>query len=307
MSWTTGRFYEELLPGLHTLTVDSYKNKRTASMWKELLTLKTSKRSKEETLDRSGTGFPTAKGESAPVTFDTQIAGRKQTYIPVVYSMACRISEEAIEDNLYELNNGQDGLGPIFYDIGESFAENEEVLAARLYNYSTVTTYNSTRHGKALFATDHPRLDGTTFSNKATSADLTYSTFWAAVTAAENQFNHRQHRVSKKVKNLWIPPQLERQGLEILKSTDRPDTGNRATNAMAASGRKIGIKKWQHMTDTDMWVLQLEGGGLWRFNLRKTRFSREKEFTTGDMMVKGDQRFSIGIEDEKCLYGVVPA
>jgi len=34
--------------------------------------------------------------------------------------------------------------------------------------------------------------------------------------AAENQQNHRQHRIRKMTKNLWIPPELERKGREIL-------------------------------------------------------------------------------------------
>ena len=100
---------------------------------------------------------------------------------------------------------------------------------------------------------------------------------------------------------------MERQGLEILKSTDRPDTGNRATNAYAASGRKIALKVWEHMTDADMWVLQMDGRGIIMFQRRKTRFAREKDFQTGDMMIKADQRWSAEIADERDFYLTIPA
>lgn len=186
-------------------------------------------------------------------------------------------------------------------------SENMETLIARFFNSGTATTYHTTRFSKALFSTSHTRLDGSSFSNYATSTDLTYSTFWTNLIAAENQYNHRQYRIKKMVKNLWIPPQLEQKGLEILKSTDRPDVANRAINAYKASGRNIALKVWSYMTDADMWVLQTDGDGIILFNRRKTRFAREKDFQTGDMMVKTDQRWSAEIKDERCFYGVIPA
>jgi hypothetical protein len=186
-------------------------------------------------------------------------------------------------------------------------AEDEEVRGCRFFNSGTATTYHTTRDSKALFATDHPRKDGSTYSNKATSSDLTYSTFWTNIIAAENQYNDRQYRVRKKIKNLWVAPNYERKAIEVLKSTDRPDTGNRAVNAYQKSGRNIAIKVWSYMTDTDMWVLQMDGQGIIHFERRKTRFAREKDFQTGDIMVKGDHRYSHEINDPRCFYGVVPS
>lgn len=304
--WTRARFSEEIVPGYFALSIDTYQKKRAESMWKEMCTQKKSKKAYEENIERSGLGFPVKKGEGAGVTYDTQIAGVKQTWTPDVYALAVRITEESIEDNLYELNGGGDNLKEIFYDLGEAMAENEEVLMARFLVNGSATTYHTTRNSKALFATDHPRLDGTTFSNKGSSADLTYTSFWSAVTAAENQYNHRQYVLKYKIKNLWVPPQMERQALEILKSTDRPDTANRATNAMMKSGRQIGLKVWQHLTDTDAWYLQLEGPGILRFNRRKTRFARERDFQTGDMMCKADQRWSVEIDSPRGWYANIP-
>jgi phage major head subunit gpT-like protein len=308
--WTRARFNNEYVPGLFTVAIDTYLNKRAESMYDKLVTVKQSSKKKEEDSLRSGLGFPVLKGEGAGVTYDTQIEGAKQTWVHDVYALAVRITEEAIEDNLYELGapGGGDGdLKELFHDLGEAMAENIETLIARFFNSGTATTYHTTRNGKALFATDHPRLDGSTFSNKATSSDLTYSTFWTNIIAAENQYNHRQYRIKKRVKSLWVPPQLEQKGLEILKSTDRPDTANRAISAYAKSGRKIGLRVWPHMTDTDMWVFQLDGTGIVMFQRRKTRFAREKDFQTGDMMIKADQRWSAEIMDEQSLYGIVPA
>jgi len=307
--WTRGRFVDEYIPGLETVAIDSYVNKRAKSMYKELCTIKTSKKKKEEDSVRSGLGLPTIKGEGAGITYDTQISGGKQAYVHTVYALGVRITEEAIDDNLYELNGGgnAEDLKELFEDLGQSMAENPEVLVARFFNSGTATTYHTTRSSKALFATDHPRLDGSSFSNKATQTDLTYSTFWANLVTAENQYDNRQLRIKKDVNKLWVPPQLEKNALEILKSTDRPDTANRAINAYAKSGRNVKLCVWPYMTDADMWVLQLEGRGIVFYWRRKTRFARERDFQTGDLMCKADQRFSAEIADEKSFYGNVPA
>jgi len=306
--FTRGRFNKEYLPGLFQLSIDSYENKRAASMWPSLVTIKTSKKSKEEDVLRSGLSTLRNKGEGEGVTYDTQIGGPKQTWVHGVKALAVRITEEAIDDNLYELSGGADGsLKELFYDLGESAEETIETEMARFFNSATSTTYHSTRFSKALASATHTKLDGSAYSNYATSSDLTYATFWTNLVAAENQTNHRQQKIMKKVKNLWVPPQYEQKALEVLKSSDRPDTPNRAVSAYAKSGRSIELKVWRQMTDADMWILQSEGRGIIFFWNRKTRFARDKDFQTGDVMVKVDQRWSAEIADEQCFYCVVPA
>lgn len=307
--YTRARFNDEYVPGLFAVALESFKMKRAESMWGDMVTKKTSRKKKEENVERSGVGYPQPKAEGAAITYDTPIAGPKQTWIPTVYALGIRITEEAIDDNLYELSagGGADDLKELVKDLSEAMAENDEMLHARFLVNGTATTYHTCRDSLALFSASHVRLDGTTYSNYSTSSDLTYTAFWSAVVAAENQLSHTQYRIMKKVKNLWVPPQNERQAIEILKSTDRPDTGNRATNAMVKSGRKIGIKVWPHLTDTDAWYLQLDGNGIIHFDVRKTRFARDKDFQTGDMMIKADNRWSAEIDDPRDWYGVVPA
>lgn len=307
--WTRSRFNEEYVPGLFSLAIDAYTTERKEGIWKKMCEVKTSKKSYEENGVRGGLGLPRVKGEGAAITYDTQTAGEKQKWSHVVYALAVRLTEESIDDNLYELSAGSagEGLKEIFKDLGISMSENEEVLMARFLVNGATTTYHTTREGKALFATDHPRLDGSTFSNKSTSADLTYTAFWSSLIAAENSYDNRQNRVVQKVQKLWIPPQLERAGLEILKSTDRPDTSNRAVNAYKASGRDIELVVHPYLTDVDAWYLQKKGDGIIRFDRKKTRFAKERDFATGDMMVKADQRWCAEINNELCWYGNVPS
>lgn len=309
--WTRSRFVNEYVPGLFALAVDAYEKKRAKSMWQKMCQIKTSKKKKEENAERSGLGLPVIKGEGAGVTYDTEIAGPKQSWVHKVYALAVRITEEAVDDNLYELGGGGSGdeLKEIFTDLGESMEENIETLMSRFLVYGTATTYHGTRESttRGLFYDSHAQLDGGTFDNYATSTDLTYTTFWTALVAAENQTNNRQFKISKKCVRLWIPPQLEKAAREVLFSPDRPDTANRAINAYANSGRGIDLAPWPHLTDTDAWYLQLDGRGILFFWRRKTRFARERDFQTGDMMTKADQRWSAEIDDAQGWYGVVPA
>jgi hypothetical protein len=308
--WTRGRFNEEYVPGLFAVAIDAYDKRRAESMWQQMCMIGNSKKKKEENVERSGLGLPVLKGEGASVTYDTEIAGPKQTWIHLVYALAVRITEEAIDDNLYELGGGGGGdeLKEIFADLGEAMEENIETKMARFLVTSTATTYHGTREATALalFHAAHVMLDGSTQSNLSTGSDLTYSTFWTALVAAENQVGHRQYKTIRKVKALWFPPQLERQATETLASPDRPDTASRAVNAYAKSGREITRKKWAHLTDVDAWYMQLDGRGIKYFWRRKTRFARERDFQTGDMMCKGDQRFSAEIDDAMGWYGNVP-
>jgi len=307
--WTRARFVDEYVPGLFAVAIDTYTTNRAEAMWDKLVTVKTSKKKKEENTERSGLDVPILKPEGQPISYDTQLKGAKQSWIHDVYALGVRITEEAVDDNLYELKGGSEGdLKEIFHDLGEAMGNNLEVLMARFLNSATATTYHTERDGStALISDSHTLLGGTTFDNKSTNADLTYSAFWSVLVAAENQYNHRGHRVKKRVEKLWFPPQLERKALEILKSTDRPDTANRAVSAYAQSGRKIQAMNWNQLTDTDAWHMQLEGDGIIFFWRRKTRFAREGDFQTGDLMVKADQRFSAEINDYRSFYSNVPA
>lgn len=309
MEWTRGRFLNEYIPGLFTVALDSYMNKRAESMYGQLCNLKNSLKKRENDSIRSGLSYPQKKGEGAPVNYDVEIEGPQQTWVHDVWALAVRITEEAIDDNLYHLRAGgnADELQDLFEDLGQSMALNIETKVAALINFATATTYHTTRFGTALASTAQQRLDGSTYSNLATSTDLTYSTFWANLIAVENQLDHRQLKVKKTVEKLWIPPQLERAATEIIKSSDRPDTANRAINAYAKSGRSIKPMIWNEITNPNLWMLQTDGRGIIFFWARKTRFAREREFQTGDMMCKSDQRFSAEIADERDFYFNVPS
>lgn len=308
---TRSTFNEEYVPGYFALAVDTYQS--AEKMYDKIFTIKTSVRKQEKMLYRSTTGYLAEKGEGEAIGYDTPIGDRTQTWTHKVYALGIRATEEAIDDNLYEFgsggNAGQD-IQELFRELGTSAAETPEVLSATVFNFATSTTYHVANDGLAIASAAHTRLDGSTYSNLQTSSDLTYTTFWNAVTTAENQFDQRQKRIKFKVKALLIPPQLERQAREILYGTERPDTANRALNTIVQSGRKIQLMIWQYLTDVDAWCLLLDNqgkeGGLVFFWRRRTRFAKEGDFETGDLKSKVDQRFSVEVGDPRIVYFNIP-
>ena len=307
--WTRSRFVNEYVPGLFAVAIDTYQTNRAKSMWEKLCTVKTSVKKSEENTERSGLDAAVLKPEGGGITYGTQIPGGKQSWVHNVYALGVRISEEAIDDNLYELKGGSEGnLKEIFHDLGEVMSNNIETRMARFLVNGTATTYHTERDGStALFSASHSLLNGDTFSNLSTNADLTYSAFWSVLVAAENQLNHQGHRIKRNVEKLWFPPAMERKATEVIMSPDRPDTANRAVSAYAKSGRQIERCNWNELTDTDAWYMQLEGDGIIFFWRRKTRFAREGDFQTGDIMIKADQRWSAEVNNYRAFYGNVPA
>lgn len=306
---TRSTFNAEYIPGYFALAVDTFR--AAEKVYDKICVVKDSRKKKEDKIYRSGVGLLAEKAEAEAIGYDTPIGNLSKSWVHKVWALGIRISEEAIEDNLYEFGQGGNAgadIKELFTDLGRSAAETPELEVAKVFNYCTATTYHSTNEATAtaFMSASHARLDGSTYSNRATSADLTYSSFWSAVVAAENQYDHRQKRLGFKVKNLVVPPQLERQAREVLFSADRPDTANRAVNAMVQSGRKIGLIVWAYLTDTDGWFLQLENNDLIFFWRRRTRFGKESDFETGDVKSKVDQRFSVEVGDPRGWYGNVP-
>lgn len=308
---TRSTFNKQYLPGYFALAVDTYV--AHPSMWDKICEVRTSTKQKEEKIYRSSLGNLADKAEGEPITYDTPMGNLSKSWVHTTKALGVRITEEAIDDNLYEFGNGGNAGGDIkdlFIDLGRSAAETPELEVAKLFNYATATTYHTTNAASAtaLASTSHARLDGSTYSNKGTSSDLTYTSFWSAVIAAENQYDHRQKRIQCKVRALLVPPQLEKQAREILFSSDRPDTANRAINAMVQSGRRFELYVWSYLTDTDAWCLLLDAPFrdvifFWR---RKTRFAKEADFETGDVKAKVDMRFSVECGDPRSFYFNIP-
>lgn len=309
-TWTVARFLNESIPGLLGVAVDSYDSSRKESALEKLCTVKPSKKSKEEVSFRSSLGFLQIKPEGDGVGYDVQIQGPKQTWVPRVRALGVRITKEAVSDNLYELNGGgSDNFSEIMKDLGDSAAQTPDVLLGQAFDNAAVTTYHAAADGLAWASATHLRYDGSTYSNYATQASPTHGAVWAAIEAAENQYDHRQKRVICTVEAVVYPIQGEKYFEEIFRSPDRWDTANRATNVLKETRGGIKRINFRHWSDADAWALKLKGfryGLIW-FENWKTAFAKEGDFETGDMRLKVTRRDSMEMGDPREYYWNIPA
>ncbi len=185
--------------------------------------------------------------ENSPVTYDTPLAGFDKTLTPVQYSLGFKVSRIAFDD---------DRLGPIrnlASGLGESDTESRNIITADIFNNGFDGNFTGA-DGLELFSTAHVHEDGSTFRNElATSADFSITSLRTALIDFKNFRDGRGKHLNLVPDWILVPPDLIYDVMEVLSSSDRPDTGNRATNVM--KGIIPNIYESVFLTDTDAWFI----------------------------------------------------
>ncbi len=295
-------FIHDYVPGLFAVSVDTYdRYNKYQKMWDQIVHVKSTEKSKEEKAYRTTLGNLVLRPEATGVTYDSIIGGPKKAWVMKEWALGTRCSEVAIEDNLYE------SFTDFFKDLGYSAAIHPDRMAGIMFNNLTATTYHTCADTLALASASHTRLDNSTYSNYTTAyPDLTYTSFWAVAVLMENQYDDRQKRVAMKVQGLLHPPQLSRKAIEVLQSTDRPDTTNRSISAIAKKYGSVKDMPWAELTDTDAWHLQGDHHDIIWFWRVKPQFSKEPDFETGDVRCKVRLRGALECGDPRGYYHCIP-
>ena len=207
--------------------------------------------------------------ENADVTFDAPVQGFDRTMTPLQYSLGYSVSRIALDD---------DKIGPLknlAAHLGRSYTESRNILAADIFNNGFNSSFTGS-DGVELFSTLHLREDGVSFRNElATSADLAITSLRTALIDFRNFRDGRGNRLNLRPSRLIVPPEVEWDALEILKSAGRPDTANRADNAfrMDELGSRLEVNVWNYLTDTDAFFLQGPEEDHWLIFLEREPFS----------------------------------
>ncbi len=298
MAINRAQLVKELEPGLNALfglEYDRYENEHT-----EIFDTENSDRAFEEEVMLSGFGQAPVKGEGSSVTYDTAQETFTARYSHETVALAFALTEEAIEDNLY------DSLSSRYTKaLARSMATTKQVKAANVLNNGFSTSFPG-GDGKPLMATDHPTLSGGDQSNEpSTAADLNETSLENAMIDISQFVDERGIKVNVQARKLIIPPQLQFVAERVLKTAGRVGTSDNDINALKNMGMlPDGYVVNHYLTDTDAFFIKTDApNGLKHFVRSAMSTGMEGDFETGNVRYKARERYSFGFSDWRGIYG----
>ncbi len=297
MAISRSQLLKELLPGLNALFGLEYA--KYGEEHKEIFETETSDRSFEEETKLSGFGSAPTKQEGAAIEYDNAQEAFTARYTHETIAMGFAITEEAVEDNLY------DSLSARYTKaLARAMAYTKQVKGADILNNAFAgTTYGD---GKVLCATDHPLVGGGENSNTPTvAADLNETSLEAAVIQIAGWTDERGLLIAAKPKKLIIPPNLQFVATRLLETEGRVGTADNDINAIKSNGVvPQGYTVNNYLTDTDNWFLTTDvPNGLKHFVRSPMATSMDGDFDTGNSRYKARERYSFGVSDPLGIFG----
>ena len=298
MAISRAQLAKELEPGLNALfgmEYDRYENEHA-----EIYDTESSDRAFEEEVMLSGFGNAPTKSEGAGVHFDSASEAYPARYTHETIALAFSLTEEAIEDNLY------DRLGARYTKaLARSMAHTKQVKAAATLNNAFSSSFTG-GDGKELCATDHPLTGGGTFRNEpSTAADLNETSLENALIDIAAFVDERNMIVAMRGMKLIVPPALQFVADRLLESTLRPGTADNDVNAHRNMGMLPDGYTINHfLTDTDAFFIKTDApNGFKMFERAPLATNMEADFDTGNMRFKARERYSFGFSDPRCVFG----
>ena len=298
MAINRAQLVKELEPGLNALfglEYDRYENEHS-----EIFDTENSDRAFEEEVMLSGFGQAPVKGEGSSVTYDTAQETFTARYSHETVALAFALTEEAIEDNLY------DSLSSRYTKaLARSMATTKQVKAANVLNNGFSTSFPG-GDGKPLMTTDHPTLSGGDQSNEpSTAADLNETSLENAMIDISQFVDERGIKVNVQARKLIIPPQLQFVADRVLQTPGRVGTSDNDINALKNMGMlPEGYVVNHYLTDTDAFFIKTDApNGLKHFVRSPMSTGMEGDFETGNVRYKARERYSFGFSDWRGIYG----
>jgi hypothetical protein len=298
MAISRAQLLKELLPGLNALFGLEYK--RYGEEHKEIFETETSERSFEEETKLSGFSAAPVKNEGSALAYDNAQEAWTARYNHETIAMGFSITEEAMEDNLY------DSLSSRYTkSLARAMAYTKQVKGAAILNngFNGSYTYGD---GQTLFSTAHPLVSGGTNSNRpATAADLNETSLEAAVIQIAAWTDERGLLIAAKPRKLVVPPALMFVATRLLETELRVSTADNDINALKSMNSiPEGYTVNHYLTDSNAWFLLTDvPNGLKHFVRTPMQTSMDADFDTGNARYKARERYSFGVSDPLGAYG----
>ena len=298
MAISRAQLLKELLPGLNALFGLEYA--RYGEEHKEIYETESSERSFEEETKLSGFSAAPVKNEGSAIAYDNAQEAWTARYTHETIALGFSITEEAIEDNLY------DSLSARYTKaLARAMSYTKQVKAAAILNngWSSSYTYGD---GKPLFSTSHPLVSGGVNSNTpSTQADLNETSLENAVIQIAAWTDERGLLIAAKPRKLIVPPNLMFVATRLLETELRTATNNNDINAIKNNGSiPEGYTVNHFLTDTNGWFLTTDvPNGLKHFVRTPLQNSMDGDFDTGNVRYKARERYSFGVSDPLGIFG----
>ena len=299
MAISRAQLLKELLPGLNALFGLEYK--KYENEHEAIYETETSERSFEEELKLSGFGLAPVKNEGSAISYDNAQEVWTARYNHETIAMGFSITEEAMEDNLY------DSLSSRYTKaLARSMAYTKQVKAAYPLNNGFLGGSFVAGDGKNLFATDHPLVSGGTNSNtQSTPADLNETSLEAAVIQIAGFKDERGLLIAARPRKLIVPPNLMFVATRLLETELRTATADNDINAIKTNGTiPEGYSVNHYLTDTDSYYLITDvPNGMKHFVRTPMSTSMDGDFDSGNVRYKARERYSFGVSDVLGIWG----
>ena len=297
MAISRAQMLKELLPGLNALFGLEYQKYEDED--KEIYETESSDRSFEEEVALAGFDAAPVKNEGSAISYDNAQESYTARYSHETIAMGFMITEEAMEDNLYDSLSGRYTKA-----LARAMAYTKQVKAATPLN-NGFTSYQS-GDGVYLFSTAHPLVSGGTNSNRPTTgADLNETSLEAAVIQVAKWTDQRGLLIAARPRRLIVPPDLMFVATRILDSENRPATADNDVNAIKNNGTiPEGYRVNHYLTDTNAWFMVTDvPNGMKHFERAAMTTAMDGDFNTGNVRYKARERYSFGVSDPLGMYG----
>ena len=298
MAISRAQLTKELEPGLNALFGMEYS--RYENEHEEIFESENSDRAFEEEVLIAGFGNAPVKREGDGVEFDTAYEGFTARYTHETIALAFALTEEAVEDNLY------DRLGARYTKaLARSMAHTKQVKAANVLNNAFSSSYTG-GDGLSLVNSAHTLAGGGTYSNTpSTQVDLNETALEDALITISTLVDDRNLTLALQGTKLIVPPQLQFIAERLLETPGRVGTADNDINAMRSMGMiPEGYAVNHFLTDTDAWFVLTDcPDGMKHFVRTPISTNMEGDFDAGNVRFKARERYSFGWSNPRGIYG----
>jgi len=297
MAISRGQLVKELEPGLNALFGLEYK--RYENQHAEIYTTESSDRAFEEEVMLSGFAQAQVKPEGSGVTFDNAQETYTARYSHETIALAFAITEEAVEDNLYDQISSRYTKA-----LARSMANTKQVKAVNpLINGLPSGSFTS-GDGVSLFNTAHPTISGTVSNTLTTAADLNETSLEQSLIDIAAMTDERGLKIAARGTKMIIPSELQFTAERLMKSQGRVGTADNDVNAIVSMGMvPQGYRVNNFLTDPDaFYIITDVPNGMKMFDRSPIKTAMEGDFDTGNVRYKARERYSFGVSDFRGIF-----